>query len=142
VGNAVHPERGAALAAALLLVAGCASSPGPPPIATGAACVTCGMSIADPRYAGERRDGDGWRVYDAIECLLRDAPSDAGVWLTDYDTRALHAADSIWVVRGAIPSPMGGGYAAFLDRAAAEDVAETTHGRVDRFAAFRDEAVR
>lgn len=135
----MRAERRAAIAVVLLL-AGCARSSGPPPIASGTACATCGMSIADPRYAGEAREGDAWRVYDSIECLLRDAPAGAEAWLTDYDTGTLHAADSMWVVRGDIPSPMGGGYAAFLDHAAAEDVAGRTRGRADRLAAFRDGA--
>jgi nitrous oxide reductase accessory protein NosL len=131
----VSTERRALLAAVLLLAA-CAPAAGPPPIAAGTACVACGMSIQDLRYAAERPDGARWRTYDSIECLLRDAPAGAQAWLTDYDSRALVAADSIWVVRGDIPSPMGGGFAAFRDRAAAEDVAQHTRGRVDRLAAF------
>ena len=130
--------------AAFLLGVGCAGSGGPPPIAFGAPCVTCGMEIQDLRFACERMAGGGWRVYDAIECLMRDAgtasaappPGTGNAWLADYDTQALHAADSLWVVRGAFPSPMGGGFAAFRDRAAADSVAAMTSGRVDRLAAF------
>ena len=50
--------------------------------------------------------------------------------------KTLHAADSMWVVRGSFPSPMGGGYAAFLERASADDVAARTSGRVARLASF------
>ena len=106
------------LIAALLLVAGCAGSGGPPPIAIGTPCTACGMEVQDLRFACERRTDGGWHVYDAIECLMRDAgnsPAAPSVtndtWLADYDTRALHAADSVWVVRGAFASPMGGGFA-------------------------------
>lgn len=125
--------------AALLLAAGCAGAGGPPPIVTGAACATCGMEVRDLRFACERRIGGDWRVYDAIECLMRDAASPSGTgdtWLADYDTQALIAADSAWVVRGAFASPMGGGLAAFRGRAAADSIAAETRGRVERLATF------
>jgi hypothetical protein len=130
------------LIAALLPGAGCTGSGGPPPIAPGTPCAACGMEVQDLRFACERRAGRGWRVYDAIECLTRDAgnaatPGGTGnAWLADYDSRTLHAADSLWVVRGAFASPMGGGFAAFRHRAAADSVAAMTNGRVDRLATF------
>jgi hypothetical protein len=128
--------------AALLMFAGCAGSSGPPPITIGTPCFACGMEVRDLRFACGRRAGDDWRVYDAIECLMRDAspaPGTADTWLADYDTRALYAADSVWVVRGAFASPMGGGLAAFRGRAAADSIAAMTSGRVDRLAAFMAE---
>jgi nitrous oxide reductase accessory protein NosL len=98
------------------------------------------MGIEDLRFAAELRSGGAWKAYDDIACLLRDARADraAPVWLADHDTRALHAADSMWVVRGEFPTPMSGGMAAFLDRAAADEVAAQTRGTVTRFAAVRD----
>ncbi len=126
----------AALALALATLAGCAATSGPPPIARGAACARCGMKVEDPRWACERQVGGTWRVYDAIECLLGDSAAAGPAYLTDWDGGRLHAADSLWVVRGDLPSPMGGGYAAFLDRASADDVAGARHGRVARLAAF------
>ena len=138
------------LAAALLSGAGCSGASGPPPIATGTPCAACGMEVRDLRFACERRADGDWRVYDAIECLMREAGTDADAmpagahaaraWLADYDTRTLHAADSIWVVRGGFASPMGGGLAAFRDRTAADSIAAVTSGRVDRLAAFMAEA--
>jgi nitrous oxide reductase accessory protein NosL len=126
--------------AAFLTAAGCASPGVPPPIARGTPCAACGMEVQDLRFACQRRAGRAWRVYDAIECLLRDARSGDGAaapaWLADYDRQTLHEADSMWVVQGEFPSPMGGGLAAFLARAAAESVAATTRGRVDRLGAF------
>ena len=130
------------LIAALALAAGCAGSGGPPPIAIGTPCAACGMEVRDLRFACERKAAGAWRVYDAIECLMRDAgsaatPAGAGAaWLADYDARTLHAADSVWVVRGAFASPMGGGFAAFGDRASADSVAAMTSGRVERLATF------
>ena len=127
--------RSAALLAAAL-VAGCAASHGPRPIPAGTDCAACGMAIHDLHYACEDEQGGRFRYYDSIECLLRARPTGARAWLADYDSRALHAADSMWVVRADIASPMGGGFAAFVRRSAAEEIARARNGRVDRLAAF------
>ena len=119
-----------------VLAAGCALNVGPPPIVEGTPCAACDMAVRDLRYACERPVGRAWRVYDSIECLLRETVPGERAWLTDYDTRTLHAAESVWVARGEFPSPMGGGYAGFLDRAAAVEIASGTRGRVARLAAF------
>jgi len=142
----------AALAVMAALAAGCARTPGVPAIRTGAACAGCGMEVHDLRFACERESAGSWRVYDAIECLIRDAGPTAGggaggdtaataavaqsAWLADYDRQTLHRADSLWVVRGEFPSPMGGGFAAFLAREAADSVAAVTRGRVERLATW------
>lgn len=157
----MRAERRAAAIVALALatgLAGCAPPRGGPrPIVAGTPCAACGMRVEDLRYACEEEWDGALRVYDSIECLLRadalvahpevpgaDLPSEPRsqdpamerAWLADYDTRTLHAADSMWVVRGEIPSPMGGGYAAFLDRAAAEEIASLKSGQVARLAEF------
>ena len=131
-------ETVAVVAALALSVAGCARPAGPPAIALGTPCAACGMDVLDLRFACERDAGNRWRVYDSIECLLRDTGAGpAGrAYLADYDRQALHAAESLWVVRGEFASPMGGGFAAFLDLAAADSIAAATRGRVDRLAAF------
>lgn len=122
---------------ALALLAGsCAPAAGPMPIAFGTPCATCGMAISDAHFACERKSKGAWRQYDSIECLLADSSSTGPAWLSDYDASALHAADSLWVVRGDLPSPMGGGYAAFLDRGAAREVAAAQRGHVARLPAF------
>ena len=123
------------LAALLLALAcGCTSSQAPPPIALGTPCAKCGMEIQDRRFACERRADNRWRTYDSIECLLADASplSPASAWLADYDAQTLHRGDSLWVVHGQFASPMGGGYAAFVSRGAADSVAADTHGSVSR----------
>lgn len=133
--------RSALALAALLATAGCArEQSGPPPIAAGAPCALCGMEVASRRFACERAVGGKYRVYDSIECLLRDSVMTGGglIYLPDYDQQTLHAADSLWVVHGSFETPMGGGLAAFLDRAAADDLARTTQGRVGRLEAFAD----
>lgn len=123
----------------LATLASCAGPVGPPAIARGRACAHCGMEVQDLRFACERPVGERWRVFDSIECLLADPiGEDAGIaWLSDYDTQALGRADSLWVVRGRFASPMGGGFAAFRDRAAALRVADDTGGRVERLEAWR-----
>jgi len=122
------------LAAAMM--AGCAPA-GPPTIVTGTECARCRMPIEDLRFACARRDPTAhrtaWRVYDSIECLAGDWDRRAAlrdVHAADYDQARLHRGDSLWVVRGSFPSPMGGGLAAFLDRAAAQGVADQTRGVV------------
>lgn len=129
----------AAIAAWLLpalLLAGCAPRSGPPPIPVGDRCASCGMTIRDLHFACEREVGGKYRAYDAIECLVKDARKEPGgaVYLPDYDAGTLAAADSMWVVKGTFPTPMGGGLAAFRDRAAADAIAGQTGGRVGRFA--------
>ena len=135
----MRPRETTRLATILALCAtGCARPAGPPAIALGTPCASCGMEVRDLRFACERQTGKGWRVYDAIECLLRDAGAGPSgpAYLPDYDRPMLHAADSLWVVRGELASPMGGGFAAFLDLAAADSIAAATHGRVGRLGAF------
>jgi len=117
-------------AVALLLAAGCAAPAWPPAIRAGSACAACGMTIASARFACEQRVQGSWRTYDSIECLLREAGTTHEAFLADYDSGTLHAADSMWVVRGTLDSPMGGGLAAFLTRDQADEVAGATSGEV------------
>lgn len=119
--------------ATALATAGCARrADGPVPIATGTPCAVCGMSVQDLRYACEDLSAGRFRIYDSIECLLKAAPPGERAWLADWDSCALVARDSMWIVHGDLPSPMGGGYAAFRDRAAADEVATARHGLVTR----------
>jgi nitrous oxide reductase accessory protein NosL len=94
------------------------------------------MAIQDLHFACEDRHDGRFRYYDSIECLLRAAPGAERAWLADYDSKVLHDADSMWVVRANIPSPMGGGFAAFRERSAADGIARDRLGRVGRLADF------
>ena len=128
-----------ALVALVLAVAaaGCgARGDGPPPIRAGTACARCGMGIEDLKFPATRRVETKWLAYDAIECLIADRARLEGgpAWLTDYETKALLPEDSAWVLHGDFPSPMGGGLAAFADRAVAESLAVVVNGRVTRLA--------
>jgi len=116
---------------------GCARpATGPRRIVAGTPCAACGMRIEDLRFACEDERNGAFQFYDSIECLLRAEPAFGRAWLADYDARTLHSADSIWVVQGDLPSPMGGGYAGFLDRSTADEIASSRRGRVARLADF------
>jgi hypothetical protein len=93
------------------------------------------MAVQEVRFAGLLRNGDGDRQFDSIECLVKDSNfRSARIYLADYDQGDLHAAESLWVVKGDFPTPMGGGLAAFASVESAREVAERTQGRVGRFA--------
>lgn len=132
--------RRALMLAAMLALAGCGVSDRPPRLDSSMRCELCGMPVSDLRFAAARRTARGWRPYDSIECLARDASRKPGeaLWLPDYDAASLHPADSMWVVRGRFPTPMGGGLAAFLNRETADSVAAHTRGTVSRFDSLRE----
>ncbi len=114
--------------------AGCSRSAGPSPIRLGTPCSTCGMEVEDLQFACESVREGAPRVYDSIECLLLDRPQGKDrVYLADYDSRALFRAESLWIVKGRFPTPMGGGFAAFASRSAADEVAARAAGRVARW---------
>jgi len=120
------------------VVGGCSRRDGPPSIRIGAPCETCGMSVEERRFACVRRAEDRDHRYDSIECLILDErfasePFASGsLFLADYDDGALRPADSVWVVKGDFPSPMGGGLAAFASLEGARDVMARTRGQVGR----------
>jgi hypothetical protein len=104
------------------------------------------MAVQEVRFAGLLRGADGDRQYDSIECLVKDAgdrdASGAGVYLADYDRGDLYAAESVWVVKGDFPTPMGGGLAAFASVESAQEVAAQTRGRVMRLVEVAEVAAR
>jgi nitrous oxide reductase accessory protein NosL len=138
----VELRRPLAIALAALALCGCARRDGPPPIAAGTPCAGCGMDIDDLRFASEMREGDRWSAFDDLGCLARAARSAHGapLYLTDYDSRALVAADSVWIVKGSLTTPMGSGCVAFRRRAAADEVAGQSDGRVMRWGELLAEA--
>lgn len=126
------------LAAILGVVTGCARVPAEPRIQVGTPCATCGMEVQDLRFASLRRIEGRDRQYDSIECLLKDAGaaprSGEKIYLPDYDEGRLHPVESLWVVKGDFPTPMGGGLAAFATVQSAQEVADRTNGCVGRYA--------
>lgn len=135
----MRSPRSAVGSAALLvmLAAGCAPSgrAAVPATVLGETCASCGMEVRDPRYMAAIIRSGRVRPFDSIECAMRGAGAaaprnDRVVYLADYATGGFHRADSLWVVRAKIPSPMGAGLAAFLDRAEAERIAAAREGTV------------
>jgi nitrous oxide reductase accessory protein NosL len=123
--------------AALLVAIGCARHEGPR-VRIGSPCASCGMAIQETHFACVRGSDGHYRQFDSIECLLRDGPARSGesIYLQDYDEGRLCLADTVWVVQGSFPTPMGGGLAAFAAEASARDVGVRTNGRVGRLHEF------
>lgn len=142
------PRRGRILAAlvAVAVLAGCGgrSGDGPPDLKTGdRRCAACGMAVANPRFAAAIRTADEKiAAYDAIECLVRDLRSRKGsrapdeIWLADLPTGELQPAARMTVVLADFPSPMGGGFAAFLSPQTAVDEARRRSGVAGSLAQF------
>ena len=130
------------LLTAAVFAAGCALSNDVPVVRVGTPCAACGMSIQNKRFACVRVQAKTQKQYDSIECLVRDGPAAQGetVYLADYDHAELHPADSLWVVKGDMASPMGGGLAAFQSQTSAEDVMAATHGMMIEGGKFIGEA--
>lgn len=105
---------------AVLITAGCNQAEDRADLAKipdGAVCHVCGMNADDLGFASLLRTPEGDKVFDAIECAVRHVRLHPGgnVWLPDLPSGVLQPADSMRVVKANYPSPMGGGYAAFLD---------------------------
>jgi nitrous oxide reductase accessory protein NosL len=129
------------IAIAALVLAGCsASADGPPGIVLDrTACARCSMLVSDVRFvAAYREPGAEPQVFDDIGCLraaVRERPALHGATFWFHD-----AGDGEWIAgrnitfaaSAAIQTPMGGGYLAFRDPAAAEREAAARHGRIIR----------
>jgi copper chaperone NosL len=125
------------VAFALLSSACGARAMGPPELVVDrTACSHCGMFVSEPVYAAAYQAGDNApRVFDDIGCMLdavdREAASPVTIWLQD-------AAGGGWIdVHGAhvvssarLRTPMGGGFLAYADSAAAQQSAAAHGGRV------------
>jgi nitrous oxide reductase accessory protein NosL len=130
--------------AVALALAGCSAEVAPPLIRTGTPCASCGMGVEDLHFACERAAGGEWRVYDAIGCMMRDAPgaSPRDLYLPDHERYHLHRADSMWVVQGEFQTPMPGSFAAFFGRAEADSFAAAHRGVVGSYVEFAQSFVR
>ena len=141
----LKPRLGVVICALLLTAACGASAEGPPAIDVDrTACSHCGMLVSEPLYAAAYQvPGADARVFDDIGCLLdalrlgADAPrsGQAGIrfWFHDAGDGAwIDGASAVFVSSAEIRTPMGGGFIAFRDAAAAQQAAVTHHGDVVR----------
>lgn len=141
--------------AATLIIAGCdrAELTGPPELRLGRyQCIECGMLISEDRCSSAMViEIDGVRehvLFDDIGCMLDyDDSDDRGSvvierYVHDYGTRAWVVADAAWFVTAAperLATPMGSGFVAFADAAAAERARGDCQGVVLH---YRDLATR
>ena len=122
----------------MVLVGACAGRAFTPPaiVVDRSACSRCGMFVSEVGYAAAIRWADGHdEVFDDIGCLLaktQQVPDgDRQYWFHDA-TRGEWITDArpVFVTSPELKTPMGGGIAAYRDRAAAEAAAARLRGRV------------
>jgi copper chaperone NosL len=122
----------------MVLAGACAGRAFTPPaiVVDRSACSKCGMLVSELAYAAAIRWADGHdEIFDDIGCLVAKAQQtpdgdrqywfhDAahGGWITD--------ARPVWVTSPELKTPMGGGIAAYRDRATAEQAAARLRGRL------------
>jgi nitrous oxide reductase accessory protein NosL len=129
-------RRGLVLAAALLAAACAARLDGPPDIVLDRTpCSRCGMLISETLYAAAyQAPGAEARVFDDIGCLRDAARNESGplrIWVHDAsDGRWVNGVEARFVSSPSIRTPMGGGFLAFRDPAAAHVAAARHNGRI------------
>ena len=125
-----------------LLAVGCQAPRAnqPPQIRYGEeTCAFCGMLISEERFAAALTTATGdTKTFDDLGCLLHALAepdhSTVRAWVHDYGSgRWLEAPHAVFVHSDDVPTPMGGGFAAFSIQAAAEQFAREVHGTVMRF---------
>jgi copper chaperone NosL len=117
-----------------------AAEGGPPRIEVDrTACAHCGMLISEPMFAAAYRplSGDA-RVFDDIACMLDAAgkeenPEALRFWFHDAATsRWIDGGAATFVSSASLKTPMGGGFIAYGDEAAAVRAATAQQGTVIR----------
>lgn len=120
-----------------VVLAACAA--GPDPVHWGVEeCARCQMVISDERFAGQVVDRRGnTHKFDAIECMaafvndgqIADADIHS-VWIADGRDGWAAAGDATFVHSPDIRSPMGGGFTAHADAAAARQLQADVGGEL------------
>ena len=103
------------------------------------ACAHCGMLISEPMFAAAYRVPQGEaRVFDDIACMLDAAgkeqnPGALRFWFHDAATsRWIDGGAATFVSSASLKTPMGGGFIAYADEAAALRAASAHQGTVIR----------
>jgi copper chaperone NosL len=137
----VRTRLAAILALTLAAAIACrAGADGPPRIDVDRTpCARCGMLISEPVYAAAYRAPSGEaRVFDDIACMLDAArreqdPGALRFWFHDAATSAwIDGAAATFVSSASLNTPMGGGFVAYKNEAAAAAAAEKQKGTVIR----------
>jgi nitrous oxide reductase accessory protein NosL len=127
------------LITALAWSGGCRANAGGPPIVEldRTVCAQCGMLVSDIRFAAAYRDaGAEAKVFDDIGCLRKSArglgnPGATAFWFHDaVDHGWIEGRGTVFVASTSLQTPMGGGYLAFRDAAAAGREAAVRRARV------------
>jgi len=122
--------------AVFLLGCGGGEADSPPAVALGkASCAVCGMKISDPLFVAVSRTSEGETLtFDDPGCLIRhlrerrDWVGDR-IWMAAYDDEGMLVPQGgVTLVGAEFPSPMGSGFAAFLDPATAGEEARIRGG--------------
>lgn len=126
-----------AVSAAIGVAACGVRADGPPPIVVDrTACSHCGMLISEPLYAAAyQAPGEQPRVFDDIGCLLNAARAasrqDLRFWFHDAGSGDwVDGTAATFVGSSEIRTPMGGGFIAFRDAAAAQQAAFHYHASI------------
>ena len=103
------------------------------------ACAHCGMLISEPMFAaGYRAPHGDARVFDDIACMLDEVEREQDkhrlrFWFHDAASSEWIDGDAATFVESAsLKTPMGGGFVAYRDGAAATSAAHARQGRVIR----------
>jgi copper chaperone NosL len=128
---------GVALGISLLPEGDTSDGSGPPQVRYGETkCDTCGMIIADRRFAaGWREPGGNVAVFDDIGCMLKlkqreNPPAGTAFFVQDYSAESwLDAVSAHYVSSTAIKSPMAYGLAAFASQAGSAALSASAGGR-------------
>ncbi|MFN0170332.1 MAG: nitrous oxide reductase accessory protein NosL [Bryobacteraceae bacterium] len=108
-------------------------------------CAVCRMAVSQKQFAAEILDSDENEFkFDDVRCMLRflagkgrERPV-AAMFVMDHEARRWLKAEQAYFVRSArLATPMGGGYAAFGDSAAAAAFAKPVDGTVLTFSEMR-----
>ena len=123
----------------LLPLLGCGEASAPTIRLDQAACARCGMLVSELGGAAAYRTATGEvRAYDDLACLIADREAGVGADVEpaairvydQRDGRPVRAIEAAFVLSRHLRTPMGGGFAAFGDLAAAAAFRETAGGEV------------
>jgi len=131
-----------------VFLAACSSGEiGPVPIESGDMCSFCRMAISEKKFAAEMiMDDESVLKFDDIGCMLRyrKAPANksnaVATFVMDHASQQwINVENAYFIQSPTLKTPMGGGIAAFEDRANAERLTANYETRILRFGELHDD---